>query len=203
MPRLWIAACRMVGVLTIATFVMAAFTGFPNVAARRIATVSDLAPTEAIVVLGASANPDGSLTHASLSRTLHGIMLFRQAFAPRIVFLGTSAEASARAKLAEELGIEPRFIVIEDEEPTTRDEGARMRVVLGERLAVRSVVLVTDALHMRRARMLFRRAGFNVRMAPTDSGMLTTRRPEERLRLARAVGLELVPLIYLRLFGYR
>ena len=38
------------------------------------------------------------------------------------------------------------------------------------RRGLRTVLLVTDAIHMRRARALFERAGFTVRPAPTDDG---------------------------------
>ena len=81
-------------------------------------------------------------------------------------------------------------------------EAARAATVLGQRLGVQSILLVTDASHMRRARALFERAGFTVRPASTDEGVLVAGRPEDRLRLVRVVGQELVALGYHRLFGY-
>jgi len=200
--RAWVIACRTAGVLTLAGFVVAAFTTVPNTVARRVAVPPDMGPADAIVVLGASGNPDGSLSQASIRRALAGIVLYREGLAPRLVFLGMYTEASSRARLAVKLGIDRAAILVEDHEPTTRDEAARMGVVLRERLGVRSVLLVTDVLHMRRARDLFLRAGFLVRPVPTDQGTLTAGRAEDRLRLARAVAQELAALGYHKLLGY-
>ena len=194
--------CRVVGVLTLGAIFVAALTEVPNRIGARLAVDSDVGPADAIVVLGASANRDGSLGDASLRRALAGITLYQKGLARRLVFLGMAGEAEARARLAVDLGIAPDAIIVEGLEPTTRDEAERMRVVLGERLGVRSVLLVTDVLHMRRSRLLFRRAGFTVRPASTNRGSLTGERPEARLILARGIVQELTALAYHRAFGY-
>ena len=200
--RKWVVACRAVGAVTIIGLGLASFTPLPNVIGRRVAVAPDVGPAEAIVVLGASVNRDGTLGDSSLRRTLTGIKLYRQGLAPRLIFLGISSEAGARAHLAVDLGIKPSAIVAEHDQPTTRDEAARMRVVLGERLGLRTVLLVTDPVHMRRARALFERAGFTVRSAPTEDGLLAAGTHEERMLLCRAIGKELVALGYHKLFGY-
>ena len=202
MLRVWVAACRIAGVLTLVGLLVAAFTSAPNVLAARLAVPPDIGPAEAIVVLGASATRDGTLSDASLRRALTGIRLYREGFAPRLVFLGMYAEAEARARLAVSLGVERGAILTESRVPTTRDEAARMRVVLGEGLGVRAVLLVTDVLHMRRARGLFERNGLFVRPAPADTGALAGRTPEERLNLARAVGQEVGAIGYHKVLGY-
>jgi uncharacterized SAM-binding protein YcdF (DUF218 family) len=200
--RAWIALCRLAGMVTIAGFVVAVFTPAPNLVARRFAVPANIGPADAIVVLGSFAHRDGSLSDSSLRRALAGIRLHRQGLAPRLVFLGLYSEADARAKLAVDLGVDRTAIEVSNEPPTTREEAARVRDILRRTGGAHTILLVTDALHMRRARALFERVGFAVRAAPTDTGMLGSASHEERLRLTRVVGQELVALGYHKVFGY-
>ncbi len=200
--RAWSIGCRVIGVLALAAFVAAAFTPLQRVAARRLAVYPDVGPAEAIVVLGASVNLDGTLGDASLRRAIHGIRLYRDGLAPRLVFLGMAGEAKSRARLAMSLGVPREAILTEGEEPTTRDEAHRVGVVLGERLGIHHILLVTDILHMRRARALFERAGLSVRPAPTETGVLGAASPERRLLLTRYVLQETFALAYHKAFGY-
>ena len=192
----------MLGALTLATLLAAAFTPLPTVIAARLAVPADVGPADAIVVLGASANADGTLGDASLRRAIAGITLYRNGLAPKLVLLGLVGEAESRARLAVGFGVPRDAIITEGDQPTTRDEARQMAVVLGQRLGARRVLLVTDALHMRRARGLFERAGFAVRPVPTDTGLLRARQPERRLLLTRAVAEEAAALAYHRAFGY-
>jgi uncharacterized SAM-binding protein YcdF (DUF218 family) len=200
--HVWSTGCRVVGALTLVGFLGAAFTPAPTMAARRLAVPPDVGPAEAIVVLGASANRDGTLTDVSLRRAVVGITLYRDGLAPRLVFLGVSGEAEARARLAVSLGVPRDAIVTESLQPTTRDEASWTGEVVGKQLGVRRVLLVTDVLHMRRARGLFERAGLAVRPAPTDTWVLGAAVPEKRLLVTRYVAEELAALAYHKVFGY-
>lgn len=121
--------------------------------------------------------------------------------AEAIVVLGVSGEAEARARLAASLGVPRAAILTEGRQPTTRAEASQMGVVL-RRLGVRRLLLVTDVLHMRRARALFERAGLAVRAVPTDTWVLDATVPEKRLLVTRYVAQELAALAYHKLFGY-
>ncbi len=200
--RTWSVGCRILGALTVVGFIIAAFTPVPRVAARHLAVLPEIRPAGAIVVLGASGYRDGTLGDASLRRAVAGIRLFREGLAPRIVFLGMAGEAESRARLAVTLGVPREAIITESQEPTTRNEAHRMNAVLRERLGVREILLVTDVLHMRRARDLFERAGLIVRPAPTDTGILGAASPERRLLLTRHVAQEVAAIAYHKVFGY-
>ena len=200
--RAWSVACRVVGAVSVILLAAVTFTSLPNMVARRIAVPPAIEPAEAIVVLGASAHEDGTLNDASLRRAIAGIRLYHRGLAPTLVFLGMNGEAESRARLARELGVPADAILAEGLEPTTRDEADRMGVVLAQRRGVRRVLLVTDVLHMRRARLLFERFGLSVVPASTDTGILGSNRPENRLALTRAVGQELAALAYHKLFRY-
>jgi uncharacterized SAM-binding protein YcdF (DUF218 family) len=91
--------------------------------------------------------------------------------------------------------------LIEGEARTTREEAVRLRATLGLR-GVRSILLVTDSQHMLRAQGLFDRAGFEVLPAPADDFSSAATEPEERLRLMRRVGQEILARLYYRLAGY-
>jgi uncharacterized SAM-binding protein YcdF (DUF218 family) len=202
LARAWSLTCRIVGALALAGFAVTAFTPVATMAARRLVVPADVGPADAIVVLGAGANRDGTLSDASLRRAIEGMRLYHRGLAPRVAFLGVSGEAQSRARLAQTLGVPADVIVTEGWQPTTRAEAAWSAEVLGRRLGVRRILLVTDALHMRRARSLFERAGLSVRPAPTDTAVSSGARPEGRLRVARYVAQEVLALAYHRLFGY-
>jgi uncharacterized SAM-binding protein YcdF (DUF218 family) len=193
--------CRLVGVLVVVGFFLGAFTRIPNVLAQRIAVPPAIGRADAIVVLGASINRDGTLTDASLRRAIEGIRLYREGLAPRLMLLGMYGEARARARLAATLGVPPDAITLDEVEPTTRQEahGVAQRL---KPVGAHRIVLVTDALHMRRARALFERAGFTVSPAPTQTGLVLGHTPEDRLRLTRGLLQEFAALGYHRAFGY-
>jgi uncharacterized SAM-binding protein YcdF (DUF218 family) len=73
------------------------------------------------------------------------------------------SSAAVGAALAKALGIPADEIVIEESPRTTAEEATRMRQVVGSE----RFLLVTSALHVPRAMMLFRRAGTNPIAAPT------------------------------------
>jgi uncharacterized SAM-binding protein YcdF (DUF218 family) len=200
--RTWSLGCRILGGVTVLAFIVAGFTPASRIAARSLAVPPDVKPAGAIVVLGATGYRDGTLGDASLRRAVAGIRLYREGLAPRIVFLGMVGEAESRARLAVTLGVPRDAIITESEEPTTRSEAHRMSTVLRQRLGVHEILLVTDVLHMRRARDLFERAGLTVRPAPTDTGMLGAASPERRLILTRHVAQELAAIAYHKVFGY-
>ena len=145
------AICRAIGGLVVAGFFLAAYTPAANVMGRQLATSSDVGPADAIVVLGAGLTGDGTLSDSSLRRAIGGIQLYRAGLAPHLVMLGVSGEATVRARLAVDLGVPRDAVLVEANAPTTRDEAARVGQVLRRR-GEHSVLLVTDALHMRRAR---------------------------------------------------
>ena len=200
--RVWSVTSRIVGALTITAFLVVAFTPAATRAARRLAVPADIGPADAIVVLGASANLDGSLTDVSLRRAVEGVRLYREGLAPRLAFMGVTGEARARARLAERFGVPAEAILTEEWQPTTRAEAAWSADALGRKLGVRRILLVTDALHMRRARGLFERAGLSVRPVPTDTAVFSGAAPENRLRVARYVAQEVIAHVYHRVFGY-
>jgi len=164
-------------------------------------------PADAIVVLGAGgATPPGILDGPSLRKALYGIRLYRHGLARFLVLSGSPddggqrGEVSLRVELAQEFAIPAEAIVAETSglaghDPTTRGEAVHVqKMVMGR--GIRTVLLVTDSQHMRRARHLFEGAGFSVLPAPIDEISLDAPSPEERLRLIRWIGGEWLARLY-------
>jgi uncharacterized SAM-binding protein YcdF (DUF218 family) len=177
-----------------------------NIAGKCIAVPPEIEPADAIVVLAAGVMSDGSLNDESLRRAVHGFSLYKRGLAPKIVLSGPRnndgfVEAVVRTQLALEMGIPAEALLQEIAVNTTRDEARRV----GELLAMENsdrILLVTESLHMRRAMLVFERAGFHVSAAPSDDYAGTAVRPEDRLKLMRRVLEEAGALVYYRIAGY-
>jgi uncharacterized SAM-binding protein YcdF (DUF218 family) len=199
--RLAVAA----GAAALAAFLVLAYSPLAGALSRRLQSVADPQPADAIVVLGAGASPDGDLSNQSLRRLMGGLALYRRGLAPRVIVMGPSyqggpVEAELRATLARDMGVPAEALVIESRGLTTRHEAAvaaqRMREIGGRR-----ILLVTGAQHMLRARLLFERAGLQVIPAPVVEISPAVRGPEGRLELARLVIQEAIARLFYRVSG--
>ena len=197
-------ASRTIGAAGLAVFVLLAFTPLTATLLRGLSVGGALPRAYAIVVLGSGVMPEGELSDNSLRRTVHGIRLFRQGLAPRIVLLGPehngAVEAEVRARYAADLGVPAGALIVEPGGKSTREEArlvlARLR---GDRAA--TIILVTGLHHMPRARRVFEREGMVVAAAPVLEESLRPDGPQARLELALAVAREAVARAYYRVAG--
>ena len=133
----------------------------------------------AIVIFGGAVSPPhidratANLTAAS-DRIWHAARLFRSGKAPLLLVSGgsdpvetTTPEAQVIGSLLQELGVPAEALLIEDQSRTTRENAAFSARLLGER-GIDHVLLVTSALHMRRAQRLLAAHGLRVTPAATD-----------------------------------
>ena len=143
----------------------------------------DVSAGDAIVVLGGGMGaPHGAVIYPDMSggadRVWQAARLYRAGKAPWVVVSG-SEEGQSSVVLLRDLGVPAEALLVEDESRTTA-ENARFTSALLARMGVgRRVLLVTSAFHMRRARLLFERAGLIVIPAATDyEAMLLQLRPD-------------------------
>jgi len=202
----WTRLVQWVGLAGIGAFFIATFSPLPNALFRWSSVTSDIQPADAIVVLGAAVETDGTLSPESLVRTLRAITLYRDGRAPVIVFSGPAqdegpSEAQVRSELARGLGVPSGALLTETSALTTREEAARIGAILRTRNAHR-ILLVTDSQHMRRAQALFALAGLQVLPVAADARSGAGTSPEARLRLLRDLLGEWLALGYYRVAGY-
>jgi uncharacterized SAM-binding protein YcdF (DUF218 family) len=138
-----------------------------------------LPPAQAIVVLGGAMDPPSpgypypDLT-LQADRIWHAARVFKAHKAPLLVASGGSdpavtseSEAQAIAGLLVDLGV-PRAAILEEGRSRNTRENAEFTAQLLAPRKVYTILLVTSALHMRRAVAEFERAGFQVIPAATD-----------------------------------
>ena len=164
---------QWMGLAGIGLFFVAAFSPIPNAMFRWSAVASDIQLADAIAVLGAAVEKDGTLSCDSLARTVRAVALYRAGHAPILVFSGATpdggpSEACVRAELAGQLGVPPEAMRTETSALTTREEAVRIGGMLRAE-HVQRILLVTGSHHMRRARALFSRDGFQVFAATADA----------------------------------
>ena len=204
--RAWERVWQLVGAGALLACLLTIFSPLPNLLFRWMSAPSMIRPADAVVVLGAGVGLDGTLSEESLRRAIHGMLLFHEGNAPILVFSGPSferspKEAEVRAAMAKAFGVAPDAILTESTANTTREEAIRIGAELRARQA-RRILLVTNTLHMQRARPLFEQAGFQVITAGVNSISGLSRSPEGRLQLMRWVLGEAVAWAYYRVAGY-
>jgi uncharacterized SAM-binding protein YcdF (DUF218 family) len=111
-------------------------------------------------------------------RILHAARLYRQKAAPLMVITGgkipflkefEGSEAEVNEALLVELFDVPRSaIILESQARNTHDHAPNVRSILQQRELPLDVIMVTSAMHMPRAAMVFESYGFTVYAAPTD-----------------------------------
>lgn len=165
---------------------------------------------DAIVVLSSGLSGDGYLDVQGTDRLLSALALAREGVAPRLVVSrvrGAEGRVSSDAdqrRLVALLGDAAPPVYVVDSVESTRDEAVRVRD-LAAREGWRRVVLVTSALHTRRACAVFRRLALAVRCHPADSrdvALVTMGSPADR---TRAFGLwlyEVAATLYYRWRGW-
>ncbi len=141
--------------------------------------VDTLPNAQAIVVLGGAMRPAQKAGQVpdlreSADRVWHAARLFHAGKAPLILLSGGSGrdvranpEAAAMRAFLADLGVASNAMVLEGQSSNTR-QNAQFTADLLRPQGVNHILLVTSALHMRRAVALFEAQGFAVTPAATD-----------------------------------
>ena len=163
------------------------------------------ATAEAIIVPGAGVlGPRCEPNLSALRRTMAAARLYREGRAPLVVFTGGAPAgdencvvSTTMAEFAVQLGLPREALLVETRSHSTHENALFTRELLAAR-GVRRVLLVTDALHVRRAAACFRRAGFAV-VTVSVPAMLVYPSNVGMLRMGAH---EYLALSYYRLRGY-
>ena len=113
-------------------------------------------PTHADVIVALSGDAHGA-------RTATAATLYREGFAPAVIFSGASEDPSSvssaelMARDATKLGV-PRAAITLEEDARTTDDNARFVLAIMRQRHFSSALLVTSGYHQRRAALAFSRA---------------------------------------------
>lgn len=133
----------------------------------------DAAGADAIIVLGAAAY-DARPSPVFEERIRHGLNLYRQGYAPVLLFTGgygtgaRFAESQVARRYAMRHGIPESAILIETSSRTTLQNLLQARELMREHRLQRAIV-VSDPLHMARALRLCRQLEIEATGSPTPS----------------------------------
>ncbi len=141
---------------------------------------AELPVAQAIIILGGDTKPDYSAKQTvDLSkagpRLLFAAQLYREGKAPLVIASGgridwlsnAQPESADMAAILPELGV-PRSAIIQDPNSlNTYQNAVNVRQILKTQ-QIRRVLLVTSAIHMPRALLIFRNQGIEAIAAPTD-----------------------------------
>jgi len=141
---------------------------------------STMPKAQAIVVLGEGREVAPGEAHYSEwidgDRFWGGVDLYGSGRAPLLVFTGGTAPDLPNAPLegqvlklyAQRAGVRANDILVSDRAYTTEEEAAAVRRLFRPSGGAPSIILVTSAYHMPRAKLLFEHAGFTVVPYPVD-----------------------------------
>jgi uncharacterized SAM-binding protein YcdF (DUF218 family) len=138
---------------------------------------SEVEKADAIVVLGA-AQYDGRPSPVLKSRLDHAIDLFKRGYAPLLVVTGgsgkgdTTTEADVGRKYALAKGIPEAAIIVENRGRTTSESLRTVSEMLKAR-NMKSTILVSDAFHMLRLRIMARRLGLRSYTSPAPGSPIS------------------------------
>jgi uncharacterized SAM-binding protein YcdF (DUF218 family) len=125
------------------------------------------------IVLGAAVQGDRP-SPVFEERIRHGVTLYRQGRVRRLLFTGGSAgggegtEAAVARRVALAMGVPAEAILIEENSHTTLQNLVEARPVM-QSAGLRSVLLVSDPLHMKRALAMCAGLGMDCTGAPTPT----------------------------------
>jgi uncharacterized SAM-binding protein YcdF (DUF218 family) len=132
------------------------------------------ASADAIIVLGAAAY-DAKPSPVFEERIRHGLDLYRQGYAPKLIFTGGFGGARARfseSQVARRYALKQEIpadaILIETRSRTTRQNLVEAKVLMA-RHDMHKVIVVSDPLHMARALRLSRELGIDALASSTPS----------------------------------
>ena len=138
-----------------------------------------LPSADAIVVLGGGSNyawldrEDVDPARLRSSRLAAGARAWHAGKAPTVILsgggVGNTTEARRMAAAIQRLGVPPDALMLEERSHDTHDN-ARFSTALANERGGRHLLLVTSALHMPRAALLFTQAGAEVTPVPVPEG---------------------------------
>lgn len=152
--------------------------------------VTEYPQADAIVTLGGGLQPPlpprlYADANSASDRYLHATRLYHAQRSPLVILSGGNVftqkgfegESYYAAQLIQEWGVPASAIIIEDQSRNTYENALLTKKLLADK-NLKRILLVTSALHMRRALATFRSVGIDAIPSPTDYDMVESQQPQ-------------------------
>jgi len=161
-----------IGFLLLALCVLA-YVAYVAISITIYGNKSELAPADAAIVLGAAVDGDQP-SPVFQERINHAIWLYQKGYADKLIFTGGRSaedrlsEAGAARRVALDQGVSPDDIFLEERSHITEEnlDGAKWLMAHHH---LKSALLVSDPLHMKRATLIARDRKMTVYPSPTPT----------------------------------
>ena len=137
--------------------------------------VDEKAPSDVAIVLGAG-TWKGEVSPVYRERINHGIWLYQNGYAGYLLLTGgvgegnTVSDAAAAKAYALSQGVPETAILIEEKSTITEENLFYAKAVMDE-LSLKSAIIVSDPLHMKRAMLMASDYGIDALSSPTPTTM--------------------------------
>ena len=140
------------------------YLAYQFVSLRSQNSLTTVAHSDCIVILGAAVWPGGQPSFVLRDRIVRAAELYHQGVADKIICSGgvgkyPPAEAEVEKQLLMKAGVPEEKIIMEAASASTVEQAVRIKEIC-DREGFNSIALVTSFYHEKRATQLFRRAGF-------------------------------------------
>ena len=225
--RLWVIGKKIVPGLCIAftlIILVIVLTPISFYLAKPLLMDPDLQKTDLIAVLGGGAYRNGILSSASNERLIRGLLLYKEGYAPKILFSGgtissrskkivhtlvktadssgiNGVEAESMGRIVRNLGIPEKDIAIDAESTQTYGNLKAVKDYMDAN-GLRSCLITTSPTHMHRSYLVAKKLGMDCHPAPVQDYTQYINGFVGRLDLAAAVMWEYAGLLLYILYGY-
>lgn len=137
--------------------------------------VDEKAPSDVAIVLGAG-TWKGEVSPVYRERINHGIWLYQNGYVEYLILTGgvgegnTVSDAAAAKAYALSQGV-PEDVILIEEKSTITEENLFYAKALMDELSLRSAIIVSDPLHMKRAMLMASDYGIDACSSPTPTTM--------------------------------
>lgn len=152
-----------------------AVTGFAGYKIWKYAETDETQPADAAIVLGCAVE-NGEPTPVFRERINHGIHLFHENKVKYLIFTGgvgdgdEISEAQAAKNYAVYMGVPEGCIFLEEKSRITEENLEYAREIMEEK-GLKTALLVSDPLHMKRAMLMAKDYGITAYSSPTTTSM--------------------------------
>lgn len=222
--RAVVRSIKAFSVIFTAVILITMFTPLANLLAKPLIVKPSLQKADLIIVLGGGAYRNGSLGRSSNERLLKGLLLYKEGYAPKVLFSGgtisgrlekightlsrsedagdiTVYESDIMKEAAVTLGIDPEDLPSDWESANTYGNISQAKAYM-EKNGLKTCILVTSPAHMMRVFLVSEKMGLGCFTGPVDDYTEERTSGLDRLSLMKEVIREYAGLALYRLYGY-